>query len=140
MFFRDPCYPVLSRMSRAAASFLALVFTLTTGVAGAAFHLCGMEGLVQRTCCCHEEDERPPVALEQVDDCCGALMTSGERLPFAAGSGDGKLDSPILSLAAAAMDGSCREPLGEVTAAPMARGSPITQGRPLFALNCSYLN
>jgi hypothetical protein len=127
-------------MPRAAASFLALVFTLTTGVAGVAFHLCGMEGLVQRTCCCHEEDERPPVALEQVDDCCGALMTSGERLPFAAGSGDGKLDSPILSLAAAAMDGSCREPLGEVTAAPLARGSPITQGRPLFALNCSYLN
>ncbi|MBW2510045.1 MAG: hypothetical protein JRE81_15555 [Deltaproteobacteria bacterium] len=127
-------------MPLTAASFLALVFTLTTGVAGVAFHLCGMEGLVQRTCCCHEEDEKPPVALEQVDDCCGALMTSGERLPFAAGSGDGKLDSPILSLAAAAMDGSCREPLGEVTTAPLARGSPITQGRPLFALNCSYLN
>jgi len=127
-------------MSRAVASFLALVFTLTTGVAGAALHLCGMEGLVQRTCCCHETDEKPPVALEGVDDCCGAVMSSGERLPFAAGSGDGKLDAPILSLAAVAMDGSCREPIGEATAAPLARGSPLTQGRPLFALNCSYLN
>ena len=127
-------------MSRAAASFLALVFTLTSGVAGAAFHLCGMEGLVQQTCCCHEADERPPVALEEVDDCCGALMTGGERLPFAAGSGDSKLDAPILSLAAVAIDVSCREPIGEATAAPLARGSPIGQGRSLFALNCSYLN
>jgi hypothetical protein len=127
-------------MPRAATSFFALVFTLTTGVAGVALHLCGMEGLVQRTCCCHEAEEKPPVALEDADDCCGAVMATGDHVPFASGGGDAEVDAPLLSLAASTADRACSEPLPEAAGAPMARGSPISEGRPLFALNCSYLN
>jgi hypothetical protein len=126
-------------MSRAATGLLALIFSVTTGVAGAALHLCGMEGIVVQTCCCHESDEGPPSQIKGVDECCGALISTGEHPPVAAGSDEVSVSAQMLCLAAATTDEASHQRLTEAGRIPLARGSPGAHGPPLFIWNCSYL-
>jgi hypothetical protein len=126
-------------MQRAATGLLALMFVVTTGVAGTVLHLCGMEGLVLRTCCCHEADEGPPLQLKRVDDCCGALISKGEHPPAAMGSAQGNADAPMVSMFAVAADEPYGERPDEAQRIPLARSSPGIHGPPLFVWNCSYL-
>jgi len=126
-------------MQRAATGLLALIFVVTTGVAGAVLHLCGMEGLVLRTCCCHEADDGSPAQLERVDDCCGALISKAEHPPVATGSDKGGVDAPMPLVSAVATIGSFREPPDETGWRARPRGSPRVHGPPLFVWNCSYL-
>ena len=129
-----------STMGRAATGFLAVVFAVTAGTAGAALHLCGMEGLVQRTCCCHESEQAPPAELKGADDCCAALMSQGEHPAAAMASAEVKVDAPMLALAVAPSGKPHPAQIGTATQIPVARGSPRGLGPPLFVLNCSYLN
>ncbi|MGB8330597.1 MAG: hypothetical protein WCE62_10755 [Polyangiales bacterium] len=126
-------------MQRTAIGLLALMFVLTTGMSGGVLHLCGMQGLVQRTCCCHEADEGPSAQLKSVDDCCGALISKGQHPPAAAGSDKGGVDAPMPFILAGTTDESCGE--GPQTAGWIARprASPREHGPPLFVWNCSYL-
>jgi len=126
-------------MLRAATGLLTLMFVATTGVAGAALHLCAMEGLIVRTCCCHGEDEGPPVQLEPVDDCCGALLSKNDHPPAANGTDKGGVDAPPLISLAVWMDESRDADLADKGRIPVARGSPGLHDPPLFIWNCSYL-
>lgn len=126
-------------MLRAATGLLTLMFVATTGVAGAALHLCAMEGLIVRTCCCHGEHEGPPVQLEPVDDCCGALISKSEHPPVTTGSDKAGVDAPLLISLAVQMDEPGDSPLTDAGSIPLARGSPGVHGPPLFVWNCSYL-
>ena len=118
---------------------MALMFVVTTGVAGAALHLCAMEGLIVRTCCCHGAHDGPPVQLKRIDDCCGALISSSQHPPVATGNDKAGVDAPMVSALAA----HAEEPFGarptEATWVPLTRGSPEIHGPPLFIWNCSYL-
>ncbi|MDH3655211.1 MAG: hypothetical protein OEN21_13140 [Myxococcales bacterium] len=126
-------------MLRASTGLLALMFVVTTGVAGAALHLCAMEGLIVRTCCCHGAHDGPPVQLKRVDDCCGALMSSNQHPPVAKGSDKGGVDAPMASAVALNIEEPCAQPT-EAGWIPLARGSPGVHGPPLFVWHCSYLN
>jgi len=126
-------------MLRAATALLALTFVTTAGVAGAALHLCGMEELVVRHCCCQDANDGPPVQLKRVDDCCGALFSKGEQPPFSSSNDRLNVDAPMLSLSALATDFSRVEPAQETVWIPLARGSPGAHGPPIFIWNCSYL-
>ncbi len=128
-----------SRMLRAATGLLALTLVATTGLAGAALHLCGMEDLVLRHCCCQNANDGPPVQLKRVDDCCGALLTTGEHPPFSSSNDRLNVDAPMLSLSALATDFSRIEPAQEPVWIPVARGSPGAHGPPIFIWNCSFL-
>jgi hypothetical protein len=99
-----------------------------------------MEGLVQRTCCCHESGQAPELELKGIDDCCGALISKGEHPAAATTSAKVSVDTPMLSLAATPDSGPCRTNLATSTRIPLARGSPNEHGPPLFVLYCSYLN
>lgn len=134
-----PCYLVDSRMLRAGTALLALTLMTTAGMAGAALHLCGMEELVLRHCCCQDTNDGPPVQLKRVDDCCGALFSTGEQPPFSSWNDKVNVDAPTLSLSAPSTDFSSVEPAQEPVWAPMARGSPGAHGPPIFIWNCSYL-
>ena len=126
-------------MLRAVTGLLALMCVATTGVAGAALHLCAMEGLIVRTCCCHGEHEGPPVQLEPVDDCCGALISKSDHPPAATGTDKAGADAPLMISLAVEMNESgnaCRTDAGWVS---LARGSPGAHGPPLFIWHCSYL-
>jgi len=126
-------------MQRATTSLLTLMFVVTTGAAGAVLHLCGMEGLVLRTCCCHEADEGPPVQLQRIDECCGAPTANGAHPPFARGSDKSGVDAPILMMFAVVADAFCGRRAGGAERLAVARGSPGAHGPPLFVWNCSYL-
>jgi len=126
-------------MQRAATGLLALMFLASAGVASLALHLCGMEGLVQRTCCCHEADQGPPAQLKPIDDCCGAVITTGEHPPVAPGSDQGGVDAPTLAIGSVTTNASHGERPEEPAWMPHARGSPGIHGPPLFVWNCSYL-
>lgn len=127
-------------MSRAATSFLAFVFAVTAGTAGAALHLCGMEGLVRQTCCCHESEGTPVAELESADDCCGDLMATGEHPAAVAAGVEVSVEAPMLALAPTPSGEPRRAQMATATKIPLARGSPMGLGPPLFVLNCSYLN
>jgi len=126
-------------MLRAVTGLLALTFVATTAVAGSALHLCGMEELVLRHCCCRDANDGPPVQLKRVDDCCGALLPQGEQSPFSSSNDRVHVDAPMLSLSALATDFSGVQPTREPASIPLARGSPAAHGPPIFIWNCSYL-
>jgi hypothetical protein len=126
-------------MLRAATALLALTFMTTAGVAGATLHLCGMQELVLRHCCCQDAHDGPPVQLKRVDDCCGALFSKGEQPPFSSSNDRVHVDAPMLSLSALATDFSHVEPTRAPAWIPLARGSPVAHGPPIFIWNCSYL-
>ena len=126
-------------MLRAATGLLALTFVATAGVAGAALHLCGMENLVLRHCCCQDANDGPPLQLKSVDDCCGVLLSQGEHSPFSSSNDRVNVDAPMLSLSTLATDFSRAEPTQEPAWIPLARGSPGTHDPPLFIWNCSFL-
>lgn len=127
-------------MSRAAVGFLVLALTVTAGTAGAVLHLCGMEGLVQRTCCCHGSEQAPPVALKPIDDCCAGFMSEGEPPAAATASSKADVAAPMLALASANRGLLHRPIVTTFAKTPLARGSPNEHGPPVFVLNCSYLN
>lgn len=127
------------RMQRAFMGLLSLIFVLT-GVAGAALHLCGMEGLVLSTCCCHEAHEGSPVQLEPADTCCAPLISKAPHPPFTTDPGKLDVHAPMLALASIAPDALRIAEPKEMGRVPLARGSPRTHGPPLFVWNCSYLN
>jgi len=127
------------RRRRATTGLLALMFAASIGMTGAALHLCGMEGVVLRTCCCHKADEGPPFQLKRVDDCCGALISRSGHPPFAMGSDQGGVDAPMVSvLGDATHEASGKRPevAGRI---PRARGSPRAHDPPLYVWNCAYL-
>ena len=126
-------------MLRAATGLLALMFVATTGVAGAVLHLCAMEGVVVRTCCCHGEHEGPPVQLEPVDDCCGALISKSDHPPAATGTDKAGVDAPLLISLAVQIDESRNAQRTDGGWIPLARGSPGVHGPPVFIWHCSYL-
>jgi len=128
-----------SRMLRAATGLLALMLVATTGLAGATLHLCGMEELVLRHCCCQNDNDGPPVQLKRVDDCCGALLTTAEHSPFSSSNDRLHVDAPMLSLSALATDFWRIEPMQEPVSIPGARGSPDAHAPPIFVWNCSFL-
>lgn len=127
---------------RAAPALLATVFLATSGLAGVAFHLCGMEGLVRLTCCCHKSEhagDTPPVQLKRIDECCDAAISVDEHPPASAGAVEITVDSPLLVAAAVYAAERCFAPR-EDQVLSLARGSPPIHGPPLFIWHCSYLN
>jgi hypothetical protein len=133
-------YDGLERMRRHTIGLLALMLLVTSAVTGAVFHLCGMEGLVRTTCCCHESSDRPPVELKRIDDCCGGVISNGDH-PLAAVSKDKPtVDAPMPMLAALVVSECFAAKPAEKARMPLARGSPNHHGPPLFIRNCSYLN
>jgi hypothetical protein len=127
------------RMQRAVTSLLLLMF-LVTGVAGAALHLCSMEGLVLNSCGCHEEDEGSPVQLEPADSCCAPLISKVPHPPVMTDPVELDVHAPLLTLAFMAPEELRTAPPKEMGWVRLARGSPWTLGPPLFVWNCSYLN
>lgn len=126
-------------MQRSATSLLAWVFIATSAMAGAAFHLCGMEGLVRDTCCCHEASDGPPVQLKRIDDCCGAVLSQSRHPNATTDQGKLGVDAPIPWPAAITASAPWSAQPAEAGRAPLARGSPGERGPPLFIWNCSYL-
>jgi hypothetical protein len=126
-------------MQRAATGVLLVMF-LVTGVAGAALHLCGMEGLVLSTCCCHEADEGSPVRLEPADSCCSRLISKVPHPPVTTDPGKLGVHAPMPTLASIAPEELRIAQPKQMGWVPLARGSPRTHGPPLFVWNCSYLN
>jgi len=129
----------LRRMQQRATSLLASVFVLTSVVAGASFHLCGTEGLVRTTCCCHEASDGPPVQLKRIDDCCGAIVSQGEHPSATTEQGKLGVDAPTPLMAAITVSTPFAARSAEAGGAPLARGSPAERGRALFIWHCSYL-
>ncbi|MGD8316725.1 MAG: hypothetical protein PVH21_08025 [Myxococcales bacterium] len=125
-------------MQRRATSLLAAVLVLTSIAGGAALHLCGMKGLVEATCCCHEANDGPPVQLKAIDDCCGATLLQGERPSATTDQGKLHVDAPVSSLTAVATSVFAPQSATQ-DRAPLARGSPGEHGPPLFVWHCSYL-
>lgn len=124
---------------RAASGLLALMFVVTTGVAGAALHLCAMKGLFVRTCCCNDAHEGPPLQLAPIDDCCGAVISKSPHPPVAMSTAEAGVDAPpSMSLAFHFEELGSAQPT-EAAWVPLARGSPGVQGPPLFVWNCSFL-
>ncbi len=113
----------------------------TSGLAGVVFHLCGMEGVVRSSCCCHEADQghEAPVKLERVDECCGAVLSTSEHPTVSSDSSKLNAD-PLISLASSlgASDGfpAC----GKDRVLSLARDPPPDHGPPLFIRHCAYLN
>jgi hypothetical protein len=134
------CYDVNVVMARAAVGFLVLALAVSAGAAGSVLHLCGMEGLVQRVCCCHEAEQAPPVALKPIDECCAGLMSKGEQPASSIASSKASVDAPTLALASSPHGELRRARETSAAKIPLARGSPYEHGPPLFVLNCSYLN
>jgi hypothetical protein len=126
-------------MQRRATTLLATVFVLTSAMAGSAFHLCGMKGLVQATCCCHENSGAPPVQLKRIDDCCGAILSQSGHPNAATEQSNVNVDRPTPSMAAVMVSTPLAVRSMEVDQAPLARGSPGGYGPPLFIWHCSYL-
>ncbi|MFZ1865524.1 MAG: hypothetical protein WAU39_14980 [Polyangiales bacterium] len=126
-------------MQRRATSLLASVFVLTSAVAGASFHLCGTEGLVRATCCCHEANDGPPVQLKRIDDCCGATLSQGEHPTATTDRGSLDANAPVLAVAAVTVSTLFAAQSAVAGRAPLARGSPGEHDPPLFTLHCSYL-
>ena len=126
-------------MQRRATSLLASVFVLTSAVAGASFHLCGTEGLVRTTCCCHEATDGPPVQLKRIDDCCGAALSQGEHPNATTDRGSLNVDAPIPAMVAVTVSTPFAAQSAEAGRAPLARGSPAQHGPALFIWHCSYL-
>jgi len=128
-----------SELRRATTGLLALIFAASTAMAGAALHLCGMEDLVLRTCCCHKADEGPPVQLKRIDDCCGALLSKAEHTPFVMRSDQGGVDAPMVS----ALTDATHESFGKrpevAVRIPPAPGPPGVHDPPLYVWNCAYL-
>lgn len=121
-------------------ALLAAIFLSTSGLAGVALHLCGMEGLVRSSCCCHKsEHEAPPVQLKRVDECCGSVLSVGEHPPVSADAVEIGVDAPLM----VAVVGFGPEPFatdnGDAVFA-WARGPPAGHGPPLYVQHCSYLN
>lgn len=127
-------------MRRNAIGVLALMFLVTSAVGGAVFHLCGMEGLVRTTCCCHEASDAPPAELKRVDDCCGGVISNGEHPLGAKGEDKPTTDTPLPMLAALDVSDCFAAKPADEARMPLARGSPNRDGPPLFVWNCSYLN
>lgn len=120
-------------------SVLIAFVVAASGLGGAALHLCGMEGAVRSSCCCHQTGhEQPPVQIKRVDECCGALLPQGEH-PLALTTHDVSVDSSpqvatgtvSLELRMAAHGNAC--------VLPPARGPPPRHGSPLFIQYCSFL-
>jgi len=126
-------------MRRTTIGLLALMFVTTTGVAGAVLHVCGMESLVRRTCCCDDSHDRTPVQLKPIDECCGAAIAKAELPRVATGSEKGCVDAPMPAVSAVSTDDLSGQQLEESQRIPLARGSPPLHGPPLFVSNCSYL-
>jgi hypothetical protein len=113
---------------------------VVTGVAGAALHLCGMEGLVLSSCCCHEAHEGSPVQLEPADTCCAQLISNGPHPPVTTDHGKPNVHAPMVALASIAPEALRIAQPKEMGWVPVARGPPCGHGPPLFVWNCSYLN
>jgi hypothetical protein len=126
-------------MQRRATALLVFTLSVTSVVAGAAFHLCGMEGVVRTACCCHETREGSP-ELKRVDECCGALLLQGEHPTATAAEGKLGADSSLPMLAGSTAPPFCEARSGTTIRAPHARGSPSPFRPPLFVWHCSYLN
>lgn len=125
---------------RAMPAVLAAIFLSTSGLAGVALHLCGMEGLVRSSCCCHKsEHEAPPVQLKRVDECCGSVFSAGEH-PVVSGDGvKPGVDAPLSVAVAASVPELIATSLNDECFA-WARGPPARYGPPLYIQHCSYLN
>lgn len=127
-------------MQRSATGFVAFVFLVSSGLAGAAFHLCGMEGLVRSTCCCHEGEDQPPVQLQSPDDCCGALITQRAHPSVTSGADQLNPEAPISSLGGMASVAAFPTRPDESCEPGLARGSPPPHRVPIFIRHCAYLN
>ncbi len=122
-------------------ALLASTLLATSGLAGVAFHLCGMEGVVRSSCCCHKADQanNEPVQVKRIDDCCGAVMSAGEHPLVNANLGQLSVDPPLLVGAVAFAQDSVLA-CDQDASFGFARGPPRSHGPPLFVLHCSFLN
>lgn len=122
-------------------ALLASTLLATSGLAGVAFHLCGMEGAVRSSCCCHKADQAndEPVQLKRLDDCCGAVMSAGEHPLVNANLGHLSIDPPLFIGAVSFAQGSVWACDDHASWAFSGRPPP-THGPPLFVRHCAFLN
>ena len=122
------------------SGLLAAVFMATAGTGGALLHLCGMQGEVLSTCCCHSESTADTlVEVGSADDCCGDSF-------FAAGSPLAKTESkesasdPIQLTFVAAITTGFESRSAELDHDEfLSHGSPPGVGPPIYIRDCSFL-
>jgi hypothetical protein len=130
-------------IERFAASLVALVLLVTSGMTSSVAYLCLMDGQVRSECCCKKSETKSPddcPKVERDDRCCEVQVTEATRP--AATARDGLANSSAaLSLAAILPVSVDVPPAGAADGAlPVsARGPPRRTGPPLFVWNCSFL-